>query len=51
MRIFINKRGYLEGRYKNVILVYPPNYPESKMRINLMASYNKYLKHGRISNN
>lgn len=44
MKITINKQGYLEGRYNNLIMIFPPNYPIYKLEINLKFKYEQYNK-------
>jgi len=44
MEIKINEKGYLEGRYKELIQIWPPNYPIEKLKLNLKYSYEQHHK-------
>lgn len=44
MKITINKQGYLVGKYKELIQIWPSNYPIEKLKKNLIYSYEQYNK-------
>ena len=47
IKIYINKQGYLEGTYKELIQIWPMNYSEETLKKNLIYSYIGYIKYKR----
>lgn len=44
IEIYTNKQGYLVGTYKELIQVWPSNYPIEKLKKNLIYSYEQHNK-------